>query len=108
MPIYEYRCTTCGGVFERIQKFSDPPLSACVTCDGKVEKLISRTAFQLKGGGWYASGYSSETGAASAPPAGAENKKENKKTSGTEEAGKDKRETGNTQGSGCGSACACH
>ena len=57
MPIYEYRCLACGKQFEAIQKVSDRPLRKCPTCAGKLEKLISRSSFQLKGGGWYASGY---------------------------------------------------
>ena len=57
MPIYEYRCLKCGSEIEVLQKFSDPPLRRCKECRGKLEKLISRTSFQLKGGGWYAQGY---------------------------------------------------
>jgi putative FmdB family regulatory protein len=57
MPIYEYGCKSCGKVVEVIQQFSDRPLRKCRTCSGRLEKLISRTAFQLKGGGWYAQGY---------------------------------------------------
>jgi putative FmdB family regulatory protein len=57
MPIYEYRCTSCAKTFEVIQKFSDPPLTECSGCSGKLEKLVSRTSFQLKGSGWFASGY---------------------------------------------------
>ncbi len=57
MPMYEYKCHDCGLVFEARQKFSDAPLSECRACGGGVEKLISRTAFALKGGGWYDQGY---------------------------------------------------
>lgn len=57
MPIYEYRCTKCGAEFEVIQKMSDRPLRTCRECKGRLEKQVSRTAFQLKGGGWYADGY---------------------------------------------------
>ena len=60
MPLYEYRCDDCGLVFEVRQKFSDEPLNACRHCGGKAKKLISQTAFTLKGGGWYQQGYSSE------------------------------------------------
>jgi putative FmdB family regulatory protein len=54
MPIYEYLCTKCAQVSEVLQKFSDPPLSQCPLCGGKVKKLMSHNSFQLKGGGWYA------------------------------------------------------
>jgi putative FmdB family regulatory protein len=62
MPIYEYQCKACGRRVEVIQKLSDPPLRKCEECSGKLEKLISRAAFQLKGGGWYGDGYSSSSG----------------------------------------------
>jgi putative FmdB family regulatory protein len=57
MPIYEYHCLDCHHEFERIQKFSDPPLAQCPVCAGTVQKLISRSAFHLKGDGWYATDY---------------------------------------------------
>lgn len=60
MPIYEYRCQSCGDEFETIQKFSDRPLTRCKKCHGKLEKLFSRSAFLLKGGGWYSDGYSAK------------------------------------------------
>lgn len=60
MPIYEYACGACGHAFEEWQKMSDPPVKTCPKCKKKkVEKLISQTAFQLKGGGWYKDLYSS-------------------------------------------------
>ena len=51
-------------VVEVIQRFGDRPLRKCRECPGKLEKLISRTSFQLKGGGWYAQGYSNSGGGA--------------------------------------------
>jgi putative FmdB family regulatory protein len=57
MPIYEYRCPDCGHEFELMQKFSDPPVRQCPSCSGTVQKLISRSAFHLKGNGWYATDY---------------------------------------------------
>jgi putative FmdB family regulatory protein len=54
MPIYEYRCATCGYQKEYLQKVSDPRLTQCPEC-GKAtfEKLLSAAGFQLKGSGWY-------------------------------------------------------
>jgi putative FmdB family regulatory protein len=57
MPIYEYHCQDCHHEFELIQKFSDPPLAQCPSCSGAVHKLISRSAFHLKGDGWYVTDY---------------------------------------------------
>jgi putative FmdB family regulatory protein len=57
VPLYEYRCSACEHQFEVIQSFSAKPLRKCEKCGGKVEKLISRAGFVLKGGGWYKSDY---------------------------------------------------
>lgn len=64
MPIYEYQCESCQDVIEKWQSLSDKPLTSCPSCSGAMKKLISRSSFQLKGGGWYADGYSG-----AAPPA---------------------------------------
>ena len=63
MPIYEYRCQDCDYEFERMQKFSDPPLEVCPSCNGEVQKLISRSTFHLKGDGWYVTDYARKSGA---------------------------------------------
>jgi putative FmdB family regulatory protein len=57
MPLYEYECDACGHRFEKIQKFSDPPLEACPKCGGTVRKLMSSPAIQFKGSGWYITDY---------------------------------------------------
>lgn len=57
MPIYEYTCSKCNSTIEVIQKFSDKPLSRHAGCGGKLSKLISQSAFQLKGSGWYVTDY---------------------------------------------------
>jgi len=54
MPIYEYECDDCGHQFEIMQKMSDNKLSVCPECNKPaLRKLISATAFRLKGQGWY-------------------------------------------------------
>ena len=58
MPIYEYKCSKCGEIFEAFQKISDEPLTHCKYCKGKVERILSQTSFQLKGSGWYLTDYS--------------------------------------------------
>ena len=67
MPIYEYGCEVCGHTFERLQKVSDDPVQDCPECDtkGKVKKLISRSSFVLKGGGWYKDHYGLKSGSSS-------------------------------------------
>ncbi len=61
MPLYEYLCAECGDIEEAIQKFSDPPLTVCRHCSGKLNKLISQSSFHLKGTGWYVTDYSNSS-----------------------------------------------
>ena len=61
MPIYEYECKKCGRLTEALQKFSDPPMTKCESCNGKMKKLISQNTFHLKGSGWYVTDYASKT-----------------------------------------------
>jgi putative FmdB family regulatory protein len=63
MPIYEYRCSSCGHKLEALQKFSDPPLVACPACSKEaLVKLVSAAGFQLKGSGWYATDFKGSSG----------------------------------------------
>ena len=80
MPIYEYRCEKCGNQFEVMQKISDSPLKACPSCKGRLTKLISQTAFQLKGSGWYLTDYArkSESKSEAKPETKSETKSESK------------------------------
>ena len=57
MPLYEYECTACHKHTEKIQKFSDPEITICPHCGGKLERVLSAPAVAFKGGGWYADGY---------------------------------------------------
>jgi len=59
MPVYEYQCKACHREFEYQQRMADPDKTVCEACGGELERLISRTAFQLKGSGWYKDLYSS-------------------------------------------------
>ena len=61
MPIYEYECAKCGREFELMQKISDKPITRCEVCGGRVRRLISNTAFVLKGSGWYVTDYPSKS-----------------------------------------------
>ena len=54
MPIYEYQCSACGHTFDTLQKVGEAPLTLCPACGAEaLRKLISPSAFRLKGGGWY-------------------------------------------------------
>ncbi len=66
MPTYEYSCPKCG-TFEAFQKITENALAECPTCHSPVERLISGSAFHLKGTGWYKTDYAAK----SPPPSGA-------------------------------------
>jgi len=61
MPIYEYECSQCHQTSDSLQKVNDPPPESCPHCGAhnSLSRLLSRTSFVLKGGGWYADLYSS-------------------------------------------------
>jgi putative FmdB family regulatory protein len=66
VPLYEYRCKSCGHQFEKIQSFSAPEEKECPLCHGELEKLISAPAVQFKGSGWYVTDYAGKGGASKA------------------------------------------
>ena len=89
MPLYEYKCNACSSRFERIRKFSDPPLEECPVCGkGPVEKLVSSPAFQFKGSGWYITDYARKSESGAAPS------KSDKAETGEKAASSDKPDTG--------------
>ena len=115
MPIYEYRCTSCGHQQEFLQKVSDTPLTVCTAC-GKATfaKMLTAAGFQLKGSGWYATDFK---GKGSAPAAKGEGKGEAKtdaKTEAKSEGGEkpaadgkaDAKASGSASGSGGCAACS--
>ncbi len=84
MPLYEYECKKCHHRFELIRKFSDPPVTKCPKCGGKVEQLMSAPAVQFKGSGWYVTDYARKSGAPASSGNGSESKSETKKTESSE------------------------
>jgi putative FmdB family regulatory protein len=101
MPIYEYECSQCHQTSDALQKVNDPPPETCPRCGAhnSLSRLLSRTSFVLKGGGWYADLYSSskpksEGGGESKPAA---------KTEGSTGAGSTS-STGDSSGSSGGSS----
>ncbi len=66
MPLIEYECQQCHRRLEKIQKFSDAPLTVCPQCGGELQQTITAPAIQFKGAGWYKDLYSSAK-----PPAAA-------------------------------------
>jgi len=57
MPIHEYKCKKCACRIEVLQKLNDKPLQKCQKCGGSLEKLISSSAIQFKGSGFYITDY---------------------------------------------------
>lgn len=54
MPIYAYKCASCGFAKDTLQKISDPPLTVCPQCGASTfSKQVTAAGFQLKGSGWY-------------------------------------------------------
>ncbi len=71
MPIYEYACVANGHRFEVFQKMSDPAPESCPSCGAaEVRKLVSASAFVLKGGGWYRDHYGLKSGGSSSESSG--------------------------------------
>lgn len=99
MPLYEYRCSVCGAKEEKIQSFSAPTEHDCAQCGQTVgmTRQLSRTAFTLAGGGWYASGYGEGKGGAAATTS----------LPAPEASGEAAKEAAPSTG-GCASGCACH
>lgn len=91
MPIYEYRCESCGFQKEHLQKMSDPVLDTCPNCGkGSYVKQLSAAGFQLKGSGWYATDF--KGGSKTSSAAGAA-------TTASSDAG---------SAPACAGSCACH
>jgi putative FmdB family regulatory protein len=57
MPIYEFECRKCKAKLEVLQKMNDKPPLKCKKCGGRLEKLVSASAIQFKGSGWYVTDY---------------------------------------------------
>lgn len=104
MPIYAYKCESCGHAKDVLQKVSDAPLTDCPACgSASFKKQLTAAGFQLKGSGWYATDF---RGGASAPAAGAAaGASAAVADSGTAAATSDAPAAASTP---CGSACACH
>jgi putative FmdB family regulatory protein len=83
MPVYTYRCDSCGVQFERHQSFQDAPLKTCPECRKKsLKKVITPTRIIFKGSGFYATDHRSASGGSSreTKPEKTEKKEESKST----------------------------
>lgn len=96
MPIYEYRCQSCGHEMEKLQRLSDAPLVDCPACQTPaLTKLISAAGFRLKGGGWYETDFKKSS-----------DSKKNLAAEGGSSASSASSDA--PKSGGCGGSCACH
>lgn len=118
MPIYAYRCGTCGHAKDVLQKLSDAPLSTCPACGADTfSKQVTAAGFQLKGSGWYVTDFRGGSGgssaaasgtaaaAASAPAAAGESSSSSSSESTSSGSGGESASASSTP---CGGSCACH
>ncbi|MBP8285552.1 MAG: zinc ribbon domain-containing protein [Rhodoferax sp.] len=104
MPIYAYKCGSCGFAKDVLQKISDAVLTECPSCgQGSFTKQLTAAGFQLKGSGWYATDFKGGASSAPATPASGDGPS----APATTETPAVKTET-STPAAGCASGCACH
>ena len=105
MPIYAYKCGSCGHAKDVLQKISDAPLTVCPACGAEAfSKQVTAAGFQLKGSGWYVTDFRGGSGGSSAPAT--EAKSESKTESSASASGGDapKNEASSARTTGAGSA----
>ncbi len=94
MPLYEYKCVKCHKLTEKIEKVDGPQLKKCPHCGGKVEQMVSRSAIQFKGAGWYVTDYAGKKPSAdSADTASGSEKSENKESAAKESSPKESKDS---------------
>jgi putative FmdB family regulatory protein len=113
MPIYAYKCSSCGYARDVLQKVSDAPLTQCPQCEaGTFSKQLTAAGFQLRGSGWYATdfknGSSKSNGTAEAKGSDSKGSDSGSKGSGSDGAAKSEKTTSASSGScGHGGCSAC-
>ena len=102
MPIYAYKCESCGHAKDVLQKISDAPLTVCPSCGSETfSKQLTAAGFQLKGSGWYATDFKGSAAGSSTTAAAS--------TSASTDAGSASSSADSPAAAGgCGASCACH
>ena len=115
MPIYAYKCGSCGHAKDVLQKISDAPLAVCPACGASsFSKQVTAAGFQLKGSGWYATDFRGSGTPAAPAVDGAKTTETAKPADGatkpadTGATPAPKTDAPSASAGGCGSACACH
>lgn len=100
MPIYAYKCESCGHAKDVLQKISAAPLTQCPACGAETfTKQVTAAGFQLKGSGWYATDFRGGSGGTSAPATSSSASDSAPAAAATSDA---------PASGGCGGSCACH
>lgn len=116
MPIYAYRCGTCGHAKDVLQKLSDAPLSTCPACGADTfSKQVTAAGFQLKGSGWYVTDFRGGSGGASAAASGTAAAAASAPAAAGDSGGGGESassgsggESASASSTPCGGSCACH
>lgn len=117
MPIYAYRCTSCGHAKDVLQKVSDPLLTVCPACGAEAfQKQLTAAGFQLKGSGWYVTDFRNNGSTAAKPGGDAKpdgGSGSGRGADGGGSGGDAPAKGGDTPAAsasagGCGASCACH
>ena len=82
MPTYQYRCTECGTDLEAVQKFTDPALTECPTCQGSLRKVFNAVGVVFKGSGFYRTDSRPKEGASGGSSNGSSSESKGKESSG--------------------------
>lgn len=104
MPIYAYKCASCGHAKDVLQKMSDAPLTDCPACGAPAfSKQLTAAGFQLKGSGWYVTDFRGGAGASGATAAPSSTA-----TDAAAPAPAASSESASAAPAACGASCACH
>ena len=116
MPIYAYKCGSCGHAKDVLQKISDAPLTVCPSCGAEsFTKQLTAAGFQLKGSGWYVTDFRGGSSGTTSSTDKADKADKPADSGKTDSAGKSestpaasKSDAPSASAGGCGSSCACH
>ena len=109
MPIYAYKCDSCGHAKDVLQKMSDDPLTQCPSCGAPTfNKQLTAAGFQLKGSGWYATDFKGGSSSTSAPAVAAGAAGAASTSSDAGGASSSSETSASAAPAACGASCACH
>ena len=111
MPIYAYKCDSCGHAKDVLQKMSDDPLTKCPSCGAPTfNKQLTAAGFQLKGSGWYATDFKGGAAATSAPAVSTGTSGESTPSTSSDAGGSSAsaESSASAAPAACGASCACH